>query len=89
MSRRTTASKTWRRSPDDERHDRRSDGQQQQGPDGSGRHVNDEEAEGDGEQRSCRGIGPESSAEREPTRCPRGAERMLAHLVSSPPVGEQ
>ena len=51
-----------------------------------GRHVNDHEADGDSDQRSRRGVRPESSAERKHARRPGGADRMLAHLVSSPPV---
>ena len=70
----------------DERHDRRGDGQQEEGSDGSGRHVHDEESDDDGQQSSCRGIRPEMPPERRQARRPGGVERMLAHLVSSPPV---
>ena len=70
----------------DERHDRGGDRQQEEGSDGSGRHMRDEEADHDGEQSSCRGVPPETPAERRQARRPRGVECMLAHLVSSPPV---
>ena len=71
----------------DERHDRRSHSQQEEGPVGSSRHVHHEEADDERQQSSCRGVRQESSAERKQTYRPGGAERMLAHVVSSVLVG--